>query len=117
MKIFIKNANKKVVFISWIIIPTLISLLSVLITISFWILFKKDHITWGSKTIYIYLNAVISMPFGMLIANILPWGWINLLGLFLALLYKNTWFLLISIVGSIIFGISWPWLLNALISV
>lgn len=50
----------------------------------------------------------IIMPFGWLISLATPAGWLNILGLVLALYKTNLKPLILSVSGSILFGIYWP---------
>lgn len=57
------------------------------------------------------------MPVGIIFHLFIPWGWPCWIGLILSLYYKKRVFYAISAFGAVTFGISWPKLFWAWMSV
>ena len=101
------EVTRKKIFLYWLLVGVTFSILSASISMLFW------HFTYEPEpNVKVLINDMIGMftimPLGWLIYLLTPAGWLSVLGLVLGLYTKSLKPLILSALGSILFGIYWP---------
>lgn len=102
------EVNRKNILLAWLLVGVITSALSSMASMLYWqfTYVEEPNVNWSP--INDTLGMFMIMPFGWVMSIITPAGWLSIIGLGLAL-YKSSFKpLLVSLVGSIIFGLYWP---------
>jgi hypothetical protein len=109
--------KRKVLFLVWLGLSLFIPIIPNLLSVTYIIIKEPATNCYNWSLSQFYLSTITLLPFGVLISLALPWGWINLLGLILSLIFKKWWPFIFTILSGIILGICWPWWLIAMMGI
>jgi hypothetical protein len=102
------DLTRKKVWLYWFLVGVVSSILSSTISMLYWHLtyVPEPNVNWSP--INDMIGMFMIMPFGWLMSVITPAGWLSIIGLGLSLYKISVKPLILSAVGSILFGIYWP---------
>uniref|UniRef100_UPI00197E491E hypothetical protein n=1 Tax=Paraglaciecola marina TaxID=2500157 RepID=UPI00197E491E len=102
------NITRKKVCFYWLLVGTFSSVLASTISMLYWhfTYMPEPNVNWSP--INDMLGMFMIMPFGWLMSIITPAGWLSVIGLGLALYKISLKPLILSVLGSLLFGIYWP---------
>jgi hypothetical protein len=103
------NSNRKNVFLSWLLLGVVCSIISSTASLLYWefTYVQKPNVRAWSPIDDI-VGMFVIMPLGWLISLVTPAGWFSIIGLGLGLYRKSFKPLVLSAIGSVLFGVFWP---------
>jgi hypothetical protein len=102
------SASRKRVALIWALSGIVAAEISSIISMVYWqySYIPEANVNW--QPINDIFGMVFILPFGLLLSIVMPWGWVSLVGLFIALWLKDIRPIAFSLLGSIYFGYEWP---------
>jgi hypothetical protein len=104
-----ESSSRKKVILAWLSLGVACSAISSTASLLYW---EFTYVQEPNVRIWSPIDDVVGMfvimPFGWIIALITPAGWLSIIGLGLSLYKKSFKPLVLSAVGSLLFGVFWP---------
>lgn len=112
-----RSKHQRILF-TWLLIVIILSGVTSTLSAIIWTYFLGGDIySVGYRPVDTIVSLLTLMPLGWLIALLTPAGWLNALGLALAIRKRTKKPLVISAAGAILFGAFWPYLFLSMMSV
>jgi len=102
------EVNRKNIFLMWLLVSLISSVSFSLVSIVYWEFAYIPQTNESWRPINDALSMLMMMPFGWLMSVLTPAGWLNFLGITLALYSSSFKPLVLSALGFAVFGLFWP---------